>query len=162
MTLPSDGSARCSGRTEAVPATALVIVVTASVSGQPVNVGRGLAQPMLSLVVHGGQSSDYGQLHTWNYGTDMAEMWLTINEPLRHLWQTSKLGWSVTGSVRKGRCRHHACCYQLPMGLSDLSGCNSPPPPLAQPGQLHDSCQTPTLGGRRLDRSVGRLFTAMY
>jgi hypothetical protein len=22
------------------------------------------------------------------------------------------------------------CCYQLPMGLSDLSGCNSPPPPI--------------------------------
>jgi hypothetical protein len=24
---------------------------------------------------------------------------------------------------------HYYCCYQLPMGLSDLSGCSPPPPP---------------------------------
>jgi hypothetical protein len=49
---------------------------------------------------------------------------------LRQLWQTSSLMWSVrNGSAWKGRCRHYTCCYQLPMGLSDLSGCNSPPPP---------------------------------
>jgi hypothetical protein len=88
------------------------------------------------VVVHGGQSSD-GQLHHWNNGTDIvAELWLTINEPLRHLWQTSKLTWSVSGSAWKGRCRHSRLLLPTPNGgLSDLSGCNSPPPPPPPPIQ---------------------------
>jgi hypothetical protein len=33
-------------------------------------------------------------------------------------------GQSVVLGLRKGRCRHYTCCYhELPMGLSDLSGC---------------------------------------
>jgi hypothetical protein len=41
-----------------------------------------------------------------------------INKPLRQLWQTPKLMWSVSGSAWKGRCRQaHLLLNQHPIGL---------------------------------------------
>jgi hypothetical protein len=94
------------------------------------------------VVAHCGQWHD-SQLRIGT--TEMAVFW----KLLRQLWQTSQLMWSVrNGSAWKGRCRHYTCCYQLPMGLSDLSGCNSPPPPMSVPNEVFLClCMQPVCAG---------------
>jgi hypothetical protein len=63
--------------------------------------------------------------------------WQNCWEPLRQLWQTSQLMWSVNGSAWKGRWQAlHMLLPTHQVGLSDLSGCNSPPPPPPPPPRL--------------------------